>query len=297
MNTLEVNTVSVEVAQNIADMDLNELEAALNEGFVPAEELEAPPVEIILDVEDIVKATADANGADVTEAEADEASTEDEADDASVDAKSFAELVAEVSNDQVAEMQKDLLAAFADRAAYERESNPNNDNIQKTLTKVQKGHLAFGISKALKAIGMSANYLNKSEVSGKRRNVYALEKLQDLIYGAQTGWVKNAINAAVLISMVRLEKAGVPFTGAVAKACASDKIAVDGQLKGLLARHTVSESTASTQSSSTMTALEDLGAVVNMGTQKHPVWKFSDQPIALRLREIVEQKLIPAATV
>lgn len=287
---------TTEVVISIEELNDPELEMALNEGFVPEAELEAPPAETILDVSDIVQATAEANGSDQASAQADEAEAEDD-EDPVIDVKSFSELLDAVSNDSVEAMQRALTVAFADRAAYEREINPNNDNIQKTLTKVQRGHLAHGISKAMHAIGLDPNYLNKSEVSGKRRNVYALEKLQDLIYGASSGWVKNAINAAVLVSMVRLEKANVPFTGAIAKACASDKIAVDAQLKGLLARHTVSESTASTQSSSTMTALEDLGAVVNLGTQKHPVWKFADSAIGKRLREITETKLMPAATV
>jgi hypothetical protein len=266
--------------------------------ILAAEELAAPPAEIILDVADIVQATAEANGGEAQD-QAVQAPAENEASDEALDetVRSFTALFDAVSNADVEAMQRALTAAFADRAAYEREAHPENDNIQKTLSKVQKGHLAHGISKAMRAIGMDPNYLNKSEVSGKRRNVYALEKLQDLIYGASSGWVKNAINAAVLVSMVRLEKAGVPFTGLVAKACASDKIAVDAQLKSLLARHTVSESTASTQSSSTMTALEDLGAVVNMGTQKLPVWKFSDSAIGQRLREIALTKLMPAAGV
>lgn len=269
------------------DMDIADIEAAIAEAEILAAETaddETPQI-------NIVEALAEANGASEALAQAADEAQDEAADQAADEAQAddalpYADLVAAVTADQVVQMQASLSAAFADRAAYEQRSNPNNMNIQKTLSKVQKGHLAHGISQAMRAIGLDPNYLNKSEVSGKRRNVYALEKLQDLIYGAQTGHVKNAINAAVLVSLHRLETAGVPFTGAVAKACASDKIAVDGQLKALLRRHTVSESTASTQSSSTMTALEDLGAVVNSGTQKHPVWAFADTAIGKRLREV-----------
>lgn len=257
-----------------------ELEAALNEGFEPEGDL------------NIAQAVAQANGADEALAQAAaQAEDEDEAPAAGpAESKSFLEQRDAVTAEQVEQMQKDLIAAFADRASYERVTNPNNDNIQETLTKVQKGHLAHAISQGFVAAGVDPNYLNKSEVSGKRRNVYALQKLQDLIYGASSGHLKNAINIAILATMVKLERAQIAFTGAIAKAAASDKVPVEANLKTLLVRHTVSESTASTQSSSTMTALEDLGAVINHGTQKHPVWTFADTALAKRLREVVETK-------
>jgi hypothetical protein len=271
---------------DIAQIDL--IEAA---EIVAAEEVETTPA-VYLDVSDIAAATAQAHGMIEVQAE-DEAPAQAPAADEADAPRSFAELFDAVNDTDVVITQQELSAAFADRAAYERVSNPNNDNIQKTLSKVQRGHLAHGVSKAMRAIGLDTNYLNKSEVSGKRRNVYALEKLQDMIYGAINGHMKNAINIAVLVSMVKLERAQLDFTGAVAKACASDKMPIETHLKGLLRRHTVSESTASTQSSSTMTALEDLGAVVNLGSQKFPRWVFSDAPIAKRLREIVEAKHMP----
>lgn len=314
-NVTELNADALEAimaAEILADAEINveiqsdpELEAALNEGFEPELEPNLSPAtdpgyadEATEDmiVLDIVQATAQANGADEALMKAADEAVEEEKteDDAPVDpAMSFLEARDAVTMEQVTKMQTDLTAAFAERANYERQMNPANDNIQKTLTKVQKGHLAHAISQGFVAAGVDPNYLNKSEVSGKRRNVYALAKLQDLIYGASSGHLKNAINIAVLVSMVKLERAQVAFTGAVALACASDKIAVEAHLKGLLRRHTVAESTASTQSSSTMTALEDLGAVVNHGTQKHPRWTFSDTMLARRLREVAETKHMP----
>jgi hypothetical protein len=248
-----------------------------------------------MEITDIVQATAEAHGAEEAMAQAGDA-VEAQAEEEAVDSRSFIELRDEVTTDQVAVMQANLVKAFADRAAFERASNPNNDNIQKTLTKVQKGHLAHAISQGFVAAGIDANYLNKSEVTGKRRNVYALEKLQDLIYGASSGHLKNAINIAILASMVKLERAAIDFTGALAKAAASDKVAVETNMKALLVRHTVAEATASTQSSSTMTALEDLGAVVNKGTQKHPTWTFSSTPLAKRLKEVVIAKHLGGMT-
>lgn len=223
-----------------------------------------------------------------------ENNAEDRAQDQAEEAR-YEDLVAAVTEEQVAQTQAALQAAFAERARYEYEQNPANENIQRTIAKVQRGHLAHGISQAITAIGLDPNYVNGSEVSGKRRNVYALEKVQDLLYAAQTGQIKNRINNAILLSMYRCEERGLPFTGAVAKACASDKIAVDPAYRHVLVRHTVAESTASTQASSTMTALEDLNAVVNRGSARHGVWVFADTPIGRRLKAVAKDTLVKMA--
>lgn len=278
------------------NLDATELNVAALDALIAQAEIQ----EILdgesttMDVSNLAEALADANGADMALMQA---PADDEAEapitPVEADTRTFLEQRDAVSAEQVTQMQTDLIAAFADRAAYERASNPNNDNIQDTLTKVQKGHLAHGISQGFVAAGVDPNYLNKSEVTGKRRNVYALSKLQDIIYGAATGTMKNAINIAVLASMVKLERAQIAFTGAIAKACASDKVAVEVNVGIHLTRHTVAESTASTQSSSTMTALEDLGAVVNNGSQKHPIWSFTDTALAKRIKEVVTTKHLP----
>ena len=41
-----------------------------------------------------------------------------------------------------------------------------------------------------------------------------------------------------------------------------------------------------------MTALEDLGAVVNLGTQKAPIWQLSQNPIAQRLEEVARKNIL-----
>lgn len=279
---------------NVTNMNADNLDAVLAEAIMAAEIQEILEGESnTMPVENLAEALAQANGATEALNEATDAAADEEAAPASVDERSFIEMRDAVTTEQVTQMQTDLIAAFADRASYERIANPNNDNIQETLTKVQKGHLAHAISQGFVAAGVDPNYLNKSEVAGKRRNVYALQKLQDLIYGASSGHLKNAINIAILVSMVKLEQAQIAFTGAIAKACASDKVAVETNVGVHLRRHTVAESTASTQSSSTMTALEDLGAVVNKGSQKHPTWVFSDTALAKRLKEVVVTKHLP----
>jgi hypothetical protein len=199
----------------------------------------------------------------------------------------FKDLLAAVTADQAKAKAEDLANAFDERAAYEHTADPFNNNIQKTLSKARASHLTPGIVAAFVASNTDANYVNASEVTGKRRNVYALDKLRDFLYAAVTGHLKNAINIACMTSLVKLKDTALPFDGVVAKACASDKVAVKGDYKIHLKRHTVAESTASTQASSTMTALEVLGVVTNQGTRPHPIYVLTDTPLSKRLQEVV----------
>ncbi|WP_114217455.1 hypothetical protein [Ochrobactrum sp. 3-3] len=61
---------------------------------------------------------------------------------------------------------------------------------------------------------------------------------------------------------------------------------VPANIAKLLTRHTVSPSTAPTQASSTMQALETVGAVKNVGTERAPVYRLLDTPIAKRLEAV-----------
>lgn len=216
-----------------------------------------------------------------------EAVVENEAEVAAEDeARSFGHLLSEVTMEQEKTMQADLALAFADRAAFEQQTNPSNDNIQKTIRKLIAAYSTPNVARALVVLKVGAGHINETEQGVKRRNVYALDKIRDVLYGAVTGHMKNAINIACLTSIFKLEVAKEPFTMSVAKMCASDKIAAPAHLKALLRRHTVSESTASTQASSTMTALEVLGVVKNVGTRNHPSFMLTNSPLTTRLRDM-----------
>ena len=185
-----------------------------------------------------------------------------------------------------------LTAQLTARAEFERDANPLNDNIQKTITGLMK-RMTPGVVKGLAVVGTDPAVVNTVEQGEKRRNVYAIQKMMDLLVVAASGIWGNAINRATLQSMVVLGDHKLPFTGEAAKGCASDKTVVAPNLKALLHRHTVSESTASTQASSTMTALEDLGVVKNVGTRNKPVYELTQTALALRLVELARKSLAP----
>lgn len=239
-------------------------------------------------VQDLNQASDQAS--DTTEADSAEQAPADET------LVSFKDLLAGITEARVAEEHVDLMAAFAERANFEKDADASNTNIQKTLTKLIRSFSTPGVARALIAIGVSKHFVNENEVGSKRRNVYALEKMRDILYGAVTGHMKNAINLAALTSLMRLDAINEPFTGEVAKACASDKTACPAHLKALLRRHTVSESTASTQASSTMVALEVLKIVTNTGTRNKPIYKLTDTALTRHLRDQFKGQMQHATT-
>ncbi len=190
----------------------------------------------------------------------------------------------------VAEVDRNLMLAriaaeFDVRAGYELGVNPENTNIQDTLRKQNRKMALPGIAGMMLATNVDPALINRSIAEGKRFNVYAIDKLNDLLHGLNSGHFKNEINIAVMRSLFKFRKAGVSFTGVAAAAAASDKVQVDAQMKALLVRHTVSASTAPTQSSSTMSALNALGVVTNKGSAKYPIWELTSNPVVAELEK------------
>lgn len=263
------------------DAELAQIEAAMTPALSPLEEAQLVGAgEIVTFETGETEAQAQAQDAAAPEMNA--------AQDEAAGAGNFLDLVAGVDQAQAEAMGLSITTEFAERARFEKDANPANSNIQKTLAKLIRAYDGPNMRRALVVLGVSAGHINETELGTKRRNVYALDKIRDVIYGAVTGHLKNAINLACITSLFKLETAQVAFTGKVALACASDKVAVDAQLKSLLKRHTVAEATASTQASSTMTALEVLGVVKNTGTRNFPIYVLQDTPLTRRLRDLTK---------
>lgn len=197
------------------------------------------------------------------------------------------EAVASVTEEQRAEKLEEINAAFDDRVTFETMADPGNTNIIKNLKSYRQKMALPGIAGLMIATNVDADFMNRSLTSGKRFNVYGIDKLNDLLHGLNSGHFKNAINIAVMKSMFKFRAAGVKFTGLAALAAASDKVKVEKGMAGILVRHTVSASTAPTQSSSTMSALSVIGAVRNTGSVKFPIWELTDAPVTKRLEELL----------
>lgn len=180
-----------------------------------------------------------------------------------------------------------IAEALDERAAFETDKNPDNANIHRTLKKVRSQLVTKRAAKVMLATNLTPAFINRSEHTGSRYNVYALGKLADVIFGVTDGAISNAINLACMRSLFRFKNAGIPFTMEMAKAAASDKIRVDAAVRQHLVRHTVSASTAPTQASSTMQALETLGVVKGVGGTKSPTFVPTEHPIVAKLEEML----------
>lgn len=202
----------------------------------------------------------------------------------------FRELM--LSHDEVAiqGMTAEITAAIDARTAFETEKHGSGHNIHKTLSKVRKALMWKDTSRVMLAANVDPSFINRTLHDGSRYNVYAVDKVADAVKGLADGVVSNAINRACMVSLFQMRKAGLPFTGEIAKACASDKVHVDLAIRKHLMRHTVSASTAPTQASSTMQALETLGIVKREGSSRNPTFTLTDAPITKRLEEVLFAK-------
>lgn len=198
--------------------------------------------------------------------------------------KSFDQLVAALDPEKVDEMVVDIAEALDARTKFEEKVGPDNTSIHTTLKKVRAAFTASkDAARVMLVCEVKPDFINRSISEGARYNVYALGKFADIVKGLTAGQVSNAINLACMRSLFAFRAAGVPFTGQLAKAAASDKIRVDAAVRKHLVRHTVSESTASTQASSTMQALETLGIVKRTGTRNDSVYTLTDHPAVAKL--------------
>lgn len=204
--------------------------------------------------------------------------------------KNFMESVNEISDRRRKTRMKHLSEEFDKRAEYEKQISPNNTSIQAKIVAARKKLIQPGIAALTLAANVDVDFINKS-VGGnatKRFNIYSVEKMADILHGMNSGRIRNAVNRSIIQSLFRFQTAGAPFTAIAAQGAVSQNLTVDKSIKDLLVRHTASPGTAPTQSSSTMNALQALGAVTNSGSAKHPIWQLTEEPVVDRIRELVE---------
>lgn len=186
-------------------------------------------------------------------------------------------------------MKAEIVAGFATRKAFEQSQPGLSSKMIPNLDAEEKKMATIGAAGLFLAMDIDTGFINREISTGSRFNVYAFQKLNDLIVALDGGFIQNAINRAIVTSLFNFRDAGLAFTGHAALAAASDKVKVDRTIAKHLARHTVSEATAPTQKSSTMTALKTLGIVINTGTHGHEVWQLTDTPQTRRLEEVIRK--------
>lgn len=192
---------------------------------------------------------------------------------------------------QEAKEQKltEVVAEYAARKEFEKSIPGMSSKMIPNLEATEKRLATLGAAAIFCAIDIDPGFINREVSTGSRFNVYALQKVQDIMAALGGAFLTNKINRAIIESMFNFKDAGVPFTGVAALCAVSDKIKADRAIAKHLVRHTVAANTASTQKSSTMVALQTLGIVTNSGARGSEVWHLTDTPQTRRLEQILRR--------
>lgn len=156
-------------------------------------------------------------------------------------------------------------AALDSRASYESAKNAENDSIQSVITSLRKSMTHNDVATALMNNAVDAEFINRSERSNNRFNVYAAQKVDNAARAAINVESLNHYTLAILRVAVALEAKELTLThkDAVAACSASVKHSEAKReqiIKSLRYAKHVAANTASTQSSSSINALQTLKA-------------------------------------
>jgi hypothetical protein len=199
------------------------------------------------------------------------------------------ELVSNITPEAAEQKKAEVVAEYEARKDFERQMPGLSSKMIPNLEATEKRLATLGAAAIFCAIDIDPSFINREVSTGSRFNVYALQKVQDIMAALGGAFLTNKINRAIIESMFNFKDAGLAFTGTAALCAVSDKVKADRAIAKHLVRHTVSANTASTQKSSTMVALATLGIVTNSGAKGSEVWHLTDTPQTRRLEEIVRR--------
>ena len=181
-----------------------------------------------------------------------------------------------------------LLSNFDERAAYEIAKDANNDSIQNTLKDLRESVNHSVIADLMSASNIDANFINRSERSNARFNVYSAEKVINVIRAALSVARLNHYSLHILRSVIACEKANVDFTQKDAAACCTLNAKLDASKAALLSQYEkhIALNTASTQSSSSLNALLICNVIrETRSAASVNVFKLAETEIAAKLAE------------
>jgi len=205
--------------------------------------------------------------------------------------KNITTIFKQIADNEIERMTHAISNAITDREEFEKAKDEHNLNIQRTLKKVRSQLVNHTAAKVMLAANVDPSFINRTLHDGSRYNVYAIGKFGDLMRGIIDGNLSNAINNAVVRSIFAFHAASEEFTADTARAAASDKVRLENvKARKLLTSHTVSASTAPTQASSTMQALQTLGVVVTTGSVRKPTYHLTPNPVTKRLYEAIKSQ-------
>jgi hypothetical protein len=162
----------------------------------------------------------------------------------------------------VANYVSTLTAAIESRAAYELSKNAANDSIQTVLKSLCKDLTHEHVASVLMQNAVSADFVNRQERVNNRYNVYAAQKVDNAARAALSVEALNHYSLAILRVACALRV--ISHKDAVAACSASVKhsdAARERVIKSLRYAKHVASNTATTQSSSSINALQTLNVL------------------------------------
>jgi hypothetical protein len=164
-------------------------------------------------------------------------------------------------NDKIANYVAELNSALDARASYEHDKSAANDSIQTCIAALRKSVTHVDIASVLLSCDVDSNFINRSERSNNRYNVYAAQKVDNVARAVKSVAELNHYSLAILRVALAVEKidSKLSHKDAVAACSASVKHS-DAKRESIIkslryAKH-VAANTASTQSSSSINALQ-----------------------------------------
>jgi hypothetical protein len=156
--------------------------------------------------------------------------------------------------------------AIDQRKSYEAAKCADSDNIQKTLSDIRKSVQHARIVELMYASNVNAAFINASERSTSRYNVYAAEKVVNVARTLAKVAVLNHYTKAILRCALALQENDMLLTNDDAhSACSLSVKSKDAKRESVLKAHKyakhVAKSTATTQSSSSLNALKTFNLI------------------------------------
>lgn len=200
------------------------------------------------------------------------------------------EMIANVTPGQREQKAKEILSEVEIRFAHDTAGGKViGSGTQNSFRKARNEMASLGQAGFFVAADIDPSFINRSIAGDKRFNIYAIDKIVEIVRGVDGGFLQNPIVRSVLLSMFNFRDAGLPFTKNAMEAAISSSVKVNerAMIKHLV-RHTVSASTAPTQTSQMRHALTTLGiATRQVSGRNTEVFTLTDSPTTRRLEQVL----------
>lgn len=177
--------------------------------------------------------------------------------------------------------------AFDSRASYETQKNKGNTNIQKTLSDMKKHFANETLVKVFNNAKIDADFINRNERSNAKFNVYAAQKVINIAKSSASAATLNHYTKAILATANALQAQDMLISHKDAvSACSLDCKHSDAKREKLIVKYDkhVAANTASTQSSSSINALQACNVLIEKRDSANTVcYELAKNPFAKKL--------------